>query len=397
VENSIKALKGRRDALIDKTFAAQLAKNEADFRAKVKAKPELEKQYGQVWENIAALVRRQQQLRKELNSLEYGVGSELFDIARTLVRYADESGKPNGERLREFSDARLPQLKQGLLSNKPIYDELEVTSLTFSLTKIREELGPDHPVVKKMLGTKSPAELAATLIKTTKLKDLKADKNGNAIGGVRKELFDGGAAKIQASKDPLIEFVRVFDSEARAIRKKYETEVEGPMKKQQELLARARFAVYGESIYPDATFTLRLSYGAIKGYAEADGREVKPVTTLEGAFARHTGAEPFALPGSWQKSKDKLNLDTPFNIATTNDIIGGNSGSPMVNKHGEVIGLVFDGNIQSLGGDYGFDESANRAVAVHSAVLLEALDKIYGAQRIVEELKPASGAKAGQP
>lgn len=396
VENSVKALKGRHAALADKDFFAQLAKNEADFRAKIKAKPELEKLYGQVWENIATTVKKGQAIRKEYGALETGVNSELFDIARTLVRYGDESVKPNGERLREFSDARLPQLKQGLLSNKPIYDELEVTLLTWSLTKIRENLGPDHPAVKKMLGNKSPAEVAAVLIKTTKLKDLKADKNGNATGGYRKELFDGGAAKIAASKDPMIEFVRLFDAEARAVRKKFETEVDGPMKRQQELLARARFAVYGDSTYPDATFTLRLSYGSIKGYQE-DGREVKPVTTFAGAFARNTGAEPFALPASWLKAKDKLNLDTPFNLATTNDVIGGNSGSPLVNKNGEVIGLIFDGNIQSLGGDFGFDESVNRSVAVHSAALIEAMDKVYGAHRLVEELKPSSGAKAGQP
>jgi hypothetical protein len=389
VENSIKALKGRHSALADKAFYGQLVKNETDFRAKVKAKPELEKAYGQVWDSIAALVKKQQVIRKEYNSLERGISSELFDYARQLVRYAEESGKPNGERLREFSDARLPQLKQGLLSNKPIYDEFEVTTLTFSLTKLRELLGPDHPAVKRVLGNKSPAEIAATLVKTTKLKDLKADKNGNAIGGLRKELFDGGAAKINASKDPMLEFARLIDGDARAVRKRYETEVDGPMKKQQELLARARFAVYGDSIYPDATFTLRLSYGAIKGYQE-DGHDVTPVTKIAGAFTRHTGAEPFALPASWLKAKEKLNGETPFNVATTNDIIGGNSGSPLVNKNGEVVGLVFDGNIQSLGGDYGFDESQNRTIAVHSAALIEALDKVYGAKRLVDELKPAA-------
>lgn len=396
VENSYKALTGQHNALADKAFFNQLAKNEADFRAKVKAKPELEKQYGQVWDTIAALVKKQQQYRKEYSSLERLSGSTLFEIARDLVRYGDESAKPNGERLREFSDARLPQLKQSVLANRPIYDELEVATLTFSLTKMRELLGPDHPAVKKVLGVKSPADLAASLVKNTKLKDLKADKNGNAISGLRKDLLEGGKAKIDASKDPMIEFARLFDEDARAIRKKVETEVDGPLKKQQELLARARFAVYGDTTYPDATFTLRLSYGALKGYQE-NGREVKPLTTMAGAFERHTGADPFALPKTWLSAKSKLNLETPFNLATTNDIIGGNSGSPMVNKNGEVVGLIFDGNIQSLGGEYGFDESVNRAVAVHSAALIEALDKIYGAKRIVEELRPASGTKAGQP
>ncbi len=396
VENSFKALSGRHGALANKAFFGQLAKNEADFRAKVKAKPELEKPYGQVWDTIAGLVKKQQELRKEYSALERGPQSELFSKARTLVRLAEETAKPNGERLREFSDARLPQLKQALLSNAPIYDEFEVLNLTHSLTKMREALGPDHPAIKKLLGTKTPAEVASTLIKTTKLKDLKTDKTGNAIGGLRKELFDGGKAKIDASKDPMIEFARALDPDARAIRKRFETEVEGPLKKQQELLARARFAVYGDTTYPDATFTLRLSYGSVKGWSE-DGKEVKPMTAMAGAFTRHTGAEPFALPASWLKAKDKLSLETPFNVATSNDIIGGNSGSPLVNKNGEVVGLIFDGNIQSLGGDYGFDETVNRAVAVHSAALIEALDKIYGAKRLVDELKPQSGAKAGQP
>jgi hypothetical protein len=397
VENSFKALKGRHAALADKAFMGQLVKNEADFRAKVKAKPELEKQYGKVWDEIAALVKKQQAYRREYNALERGPVSELFGLARTLVRYADEAAKPNGERLKEYTDARLPQLKAGVLANRPIYDEMEIATLTWSLTKMREDLGPDHPVIKRVFGTRSPAEIAAAAVKGTKLKDLKTDKAGNATGGFRKELFDGGKTKVAASKDPMLELARAWDAEARAIRLKYETEVDGPLKKQQELLAKARFAVYGESIYPDATFTLRLSYGAVQGYEE-NGARVTPFTTIGGAFERHTGAEPFALPKSWLTAKSKLNLSTPFNFATTNDIIGGNSGSPMVNQKLEVVGLVFDGNIQSLGGDYGFDESVNRAVGVHSAAMLEALEKVYGQARLVEELRgAAAGAKAGQP
>lgn len=390
VENGLKAYRGRHAALADKDFFGALVKNELDFRAKVKAKPELEKAYGQVWDTIATLVKKQQAYRKEYNALERGPVSELFALARGYVRFAEESGKPNGERLKEFTDARLPQFKQGILANRPIYDEMEIATLTWSLTKMREDLGPDHPVIKRVLGKRSPAEVAAAAVKGTKLKDLKVDKIGNAIGGLRKELLDGGKAKIDASKDPMIELVRSFDADARSMRKKYETEVDGPIKKQQELLARARFAVYGDAIYPDATFTLRLSYGAVKGYEE-NGAQVKPFTTLGGAFERHTGAEPFALPKTWLSSKAKLGPEVPLNFITTNDIIGGNSGSPVVNQKGEVVGLVFDGNIHSLGGDYGFDESVNRTVAVHSAALLEAMDKIYGAKRLVDELKGPSG------
>lgn len=395
VENAFKALKGRHSALGDAAFLGKLKANEEDFRKKVNANPKLKKDYGKVWDEIAAVVKKNAGLRKEYSALEGGPYSDLFSKARTLVRYAEESGKPNGERLKEFTDSRLPQLKAQLLSNAPVYKELEITKLTWSLTKIREDLGPDHSVVKKMLGLKSPAEVAKALIDGTKLDVLAAaeqkdPKTGKPVPAndtsSRTALFTGGKAAIDASKDPLIEFARSFDVEARAMRTRFENEVEGPLKKQQELLAKARFAVYGEKIYPDATFTLRLSYGAVKGYQE-DGREVKPLTTLAGAFARHTGADPFALPKTWLDAKPKLALDTPFNVATTNDIIGGNSGSPMVNKDREVVGLIFDGNIQSLGGDYGFDESQNRAVAVHSAAILEALEKVYGAQRIVDELK----------
>ncbi|MBL8938953.1 MAG: S46 family peptidase [Archangium sp.] len=408
VENAFKALKGRHGALADSGFYGKLKANEDDFRKKVNANPKLKKEFGAVWDEIAAVTKKANAMRKEYGALEGGPYSDLFGKARTLVRYAEESGKPNGERLKEFTDSRLPQLKAQMLSNAPVYKELEIAKLTWSLTKIREDLSPDHPMVKKMLGQKSPAEVAKALVDGTKLDQLAAPepgkdpKTGKPLPATpdtfsRSALFNGGKAVIDASKDPMIEFARSFDAEARAIRTKFENEVEGPLKKQQELLAKARFAVYGQSIYPDATFTLRLSYGSVKGYQE-DGRQVKPLTTMAGAFERHTGADPFALPKTWLAAKSKLALDTPFNMATTNDIIGGNSGSPMVNKDREVVGLIFDGNIQSLGGDYGFDETQNRAVAVHSAAILEALEKIYGAQRIVDELKGKPAATgAGQP
>ena len=384
----------------DPAFFAKLVANEADFRKKVNAKPALKKAYSGVWGEIAKLSRRNREMRKEFGALETLSGGDLLRIAKTLVRYGDETAKPNPERLREYTDSRLPQVKSRLLSNAPIIEELEVVRLSFALTKMREDLGPDHPAVKKIFGTKAPEELAASLVKNTKVGQLTVSADGK-ISGLRNELFTGGKAKIDASKDPMIEFVRTFDADARAIRAKFEAEVDGPLKKQQELLAKARFEVYGTSIYPDATFSLRLSYGSVKGYRSALGQDVKPVTVLAGAFERNTGADPFALPKSWLDAKSKLALETPFNVATTNDIIGGNSGSPMFNQKGEIVGLIFDGNIESLGGDYGFDEANNRAIAVHSAALVEALDKIYGQKRLVDELKGigASGAatKAGQP
>jgi hypothetical protein len=250
---------------------------------------------------------------------------------------------------------------------------------------MRADLGADHPIIKRVFGKRSPAQIAADVVKHTRLKTVKVDAHGNVIGGYRKELWDGGKAAVDGSHDPMIELARALDPDARAIRKKVETEVDGPLKQQQELLARARFAVYGDTTYPDATFTLRLSYGTVKGWVE-DGKPVPPFTVVGGAFDRATGAPPFQLPDSWIKAKSRLDLQTPMNFVTDNDIIGGNSGSPMVNRKGEVAGLIFDGNIHSLGGDYGFDPKLNRAVAVDSAVLLEAMDKVYGAGRIVKEL-----------
>jgi hypothetical protein len=264
----------------------------------------------------------------------------------------------------------------------PVYDDLEILRLGFSLSKMREDLGPDDAEVKLILGKQSPEELAAALIKGSKLKDVK----------VRKALFDGGQKAIDASTDPMILFAKRVDPAARAVRKTYEDEVEAVVKKNNELIAKAHFAVFGTSTYPDATFTLRLTYGQVKGWTEPDGRKVTPVTTLGGAFERATGSEPFKLPDTWMKAKAKLDLDTPYDLATTNDIIGGNSGSPLINQKGEAVGLVFDGNIQSLAGDYGYDETVNRCVAVHSAALVEALDKIYGAKRIADELRNSAGA-----
>jgi hypothetical protein len=392
VENGLKVIKGRHEALADPAFFGQLVANETAFRARVQQDPALASQYGGVWDAIAEVVRKDKAYRTEYGALERGLGnSRLFSIARDLLRHGDEMAKPNGERLREFGDSRLPQMKADVLANQPIYDELETSLLTWSLTRMRADLGADHPIVKRVFGKRSPAQIAADAVKHTRLKALQVDAHGNVTGGYRKTLWDGGKAAVQASQDPMIVLARALDPDARAIRKKVETEVDGPLKRQQELLAKARFAVYGDSSYPDATFTLRLSYGTVKGWMEG-GKAVPAFTDMGGAFERATGADPFELPASWIKNKSRLNLATPMNFVTDNDIIGGNSGSPLVNRRGEVAGLVFDGNIHSLGGNYGFDAALNRTVAVDSAALLEALDKVYGATRIVKELTGSSTA-----
>ncbi len=381
VENALKANKGRHEALLDKEFFAQKVAAEQDLRKKVESNPEMKKKYGAAWDEIAKAQKELGNIRKELNFKESGQGlsSRLFGIARMLVRASEELPKENGQRLREFNQAGLPALKAQLLSPAPIYPELEIAQLTFGLTKMREELGADHPFVKKVLGKDSPEKLATRVINGTRLRDLK----------VRQQLFDGGKAAVEASKDPMIQLAKLVDPDARAIRKHNEENIDSVIRKNSELVAKAKFEVYGTNQYPDATFSLRLSYGAVKGYME-DGKKVEPITQMAGTFDRHTGEDPFALPRSWLKSQNVITGTTPMNFVSTNDIIGGNSGSPVINKDGEIVGLVFDGNIQSLGGEYGFDESVNRTVAVHSDAMIESLQKIYGATRVLEELRPGS-------
>ena len=378
IENSLKATRGRVEALRDPDVFGKKAAAEKELRAKVDADPALKDAYGGAWDAIAEAEKKMRHIATRYALLEQGAGfwSDLFEHARRLVRAGTELSKPNEQRLREFVDSQKPALVQKVTSTAPIYEELDTLMLTQALTGLRAELGADDPVVRKVLGKDSPREVAQRLVKGTKLRDPK----------VRKALFEGGEAAIGASKDPMIEFARLVEPDARSVRKLYEDEVESVVKKNAELIAKARFQVYGTSVYPDATATLRLSFGQVRGWEEG-GKKVTPMTTLGGAFDRATGKDPFALPKSWIENKAKLDLATPFNFSTTNDIIGGNSGSPVVDREGRIVGLIFDGNIHSLGGDYVYDGKDNRAVAVHSAALLETLEKIYGASRIVEEIK----------
>jgi hypothetical protein len=377
-ENSFKAMRGRLQALEDPSFFLSKIAAEQAFVAEIAKSPEKAKLYLPAFEDVARAQVRLREIRLPLGALEYGFQGRLFTIARDLVRAAEERPKPNEERLREYRESNLPALTQRLFSQAPIYPELERLLLSFSLTKMRERLGPDDPAVKRILGKESPDEVARRVVDGTKLRDVE----------VRRRLWDGGAKAVSAAEDPLVAFARTVDPDARAIRKTYENEVDAVVKRAHELIAEARFAVHGRSTYPDATFTLRLSYGQVKGWREGT-KEVPPFTTLGGAFERATGRDPFALPESWLAAKGKLDLATPFNFVTTNDIIGGNSGSPVFDRDARIVGVVFDGNIHSLGGDYGFDEATNRAVSVDSAAILEALEKIYGATRLVEELRPA--------
>ena len=378
IENSIKALGGEREALVEPTLWNQKQEEEKKLRHYVDSDPKLKASTGSAWDDIAKAMKVSADMRRAVGLFErnQAFDSEYAHFARTLVRAAAEREKPNGERLPEFADASLPQVEAELMSTAPIYNDFEKVKLTFSLTKMREYLTPSNPQVVQVLGKDSPKQLAERMVSGTKLGDV----------AVRKALWDGGMKAVMASDDPFIKMMIQLDPYTRSLRKEYETRVESVITKADEKIAAARFAMLGTSIYPDATFTLRLSYGIVKGWNEA-GHEVAPFTTMGGTFDHATGADPFKLPEDWYKAKDKLKLDTPFDFVSTNDIIGGNSGSPVVNTKGELVGLVFDGNIHSLGGAFGFDETNNRTVAVDSAALLEALDKIYGAQDVAKEMR----------
>jgi Peptidase S46 len=375
IENGLKARKGRFEALVDPAIIKARAASEAALRAKVDADPQLREQYGPAWDNIRAALAEYRGMRDRHAFTDQGFRSRLFGLAKTLVRRATEATKPDETRLGEFTGANYPSLRQGVLSEAPIYPELEKLTMTFAFTKLREVLGPDDPFVRKVLGKETPAAFAAALIDGTGLADIK----------LRRSLLEADEATIAASTDPMIVLARRLDPDMRAVRRAYEDDIGARLTKSYGEIANAMFKIYGTATYPDATFTLRISYGTVKGYRQ-DGRDVFPVTNFGGAFARATGADPFRLPDSWIAARDSLDMAQPFNIATDNDIIGGNSGSPVIDKAGEVVGLIFDGNIQSLGGDYGYDGAENRAVAVAVGALRQALARIYRADRIVEEL-----------
>lgn len=381
VENGFKALTGRLKALNDDEFFTQLLKKERDLKYRVRRNRWYKNKYGDAWKNIEKAIERKKNLEDEFSHIAFSnYGTKLFSYARTLVQYAEEIEKPNKKRFREFTDAKLPRTKQYLFSKAPIYKDFERTLMEHSLTKMREHLSPDHSFVKLALGKQSPEELSQELVKKTKLDDV----------AYRKKLFEGGKKAILSSKDPMIEFAIKLDDEARKYRKIEEEEISPIFSKNQEKIAKAIFDIYGKDNYPDATFSLRLSYGQVKGFPD-NGKYVEPTTEIAGVFKRATGREPFDLPKSWIKNEKSLDKNTPFNFVSTNDIIGGNSGSPVINRKAEIIGLVFDGNIYSLGGAYGFDEKQNRAVSVHGDLILEALEKVYKADTLVEEIKESQG------
>lgn len=377
-ENTYKVIFGREQALLDPQFFATKVQEEQRLRSAVDANPKLAADRS-AWDDLAQI----QKVRANVFDEAFATGlfrySSLLSDAITLVRSANQRMLPNNERLPGFTDQALARVGHNLAATVPIYKDLEVMELRWIFSEARRQLGVNDPLVTKMLGQESPEQLAERIVDGTHLDQVE----------VREALYKGGQSAIAASTDPMIVFARNIEPDLFAFEKQSEAQIDAPTRAAAERIAKARFAIDGASNYPDATFTLRLSYGTVKGFIDGHGHTVEPYTTFAGLFKRATGAQPFELPDRWLESKARLNLSMPMNLCTTNDIIGGNSGSPMINKNGEIVGLVFDGNIYSIGGDYGYDAARNRTVAVDSRALLEGLGKVYHLNRIVEEIQSA--------
>jgi hypothetical protein len=379
IENSLKAAIGYQSGLLDKTLMEKKRRDEQVLRAQIAADPELAKTYGPAWDEIAAAEKSLASFYKMYRFFEGGAGfsSTYFNTARTLVRLATEKGKPDESRLREFRDAALPAIARRLQTVVPIYDDLEIFNLTDSLIQLQKEFG-GRTEVKWLIGNKLAEDLARDLVSGTKLKD----------PAVRKQYLDGGYEAVALSEDPMIKLAFLVDPVSRALRKKYEQEVESVETKNGALIAQALFKLKGSAIPPDATGTLRLSFGTVKGYLEK-GTPVRFYTTFKTMFARSDkfgNKDPYQLPASFLSKRQALALDTPLNFVATLDSIGGNSGSPVINRKGEFSGVLFDGNIQSLPARFVYSDEVNRSVMVHAQGIIEAMIKVYNAKPLADEL-----------
>jgi len=378
INNTLKALEGRYQGLLDKNLMAKKQKDEQEFRARVEANPEWKKEYDSAWDEIAGAEKK---FLTRLKTVRFRsvAASSMAQTALTIVQYVAEVKKPDGQRLNGFHESQLASLQFRLFSPAPVYPRMEEALLSNGLQESLEELGPDDPFIKTVLNGRTPNEAATALISGTKMAD----------PGLRKSLVEGGEAAVAASTDPMIAIARNIDPLVRVERKWVEDNVESVETAAGEKIGKALFAVYGKSLSPDATFTLRLSYGTVKGYP-MNGTEAPPLTTLYGLYDRALSfrlKSPFDLPRRYLDRRDQLDLSTPMNFVSTCDIIGGNSGSPVINRAGEIVGLIFDGNIEGLVGDYVYNIENNRAVAVDTAAMTEALRKLYDAGPLANELE----------
>ncbi len=385
VANSRKALDGRLAGLLDPELMNAKIKAETDFKTQLAATPEWSAALA-AYDKIAAATKILGAQAVAYNLFENAAGftSESFNIARALLRAGEERPKPNGERLREFSDSGKVSLELSLFSEKPIFENLETLILADSLTFLAGQLGADDPLVKHILDSKSPPERARQFLDGTRVRDV----------AFRRSLYEGGSNAVAAARDPMIELARLIDLKSRALRKVFETQTEA-RQQAHAAIARARNALLGTNGYPDATFTLRLAAGIVKGYEE-NGQPVPPFTTfgsLQARVAAMKNRPPFDLTPRWQKRISHLPMQTRLNFVSTDDIIGGNSGSPVVNRAGEFVGIIFDGNLQSLPWDYAYSDQQGRAISVDSASIVEALGRIYGAKNLEKELLTGRGPR----
>ncbi len=377
LENGFKVQYGQQGALTDPAFMATKRQEEADLRQRVAADPALAQRIGDPWADLERVSAAQRDLFLPYRQLESAAGqrSSLYSYAKAIVRASKERAKPASERRAGYGDADIATLGRRLATETPISNDLEKIYLDFWLSKTREYLTVDNADVKALLGKESPEQIAERLVDGTKLGD----------PAFRAQALAMTPEQLAASGDPMIAFVLANDDAAQAVRTQWEAAVSGPTSRAGEKIAQARFAAYGTNLYPDATFSLRLSYGAVKGWTYR-GVTVEPFTRIGGLYERNTGAEPFNAAEDWLAAENRVNKDTVFDFVSTNDIIGGNSGSPVINARGEVIGAAFDGNIHSLGGSFGYDGELNRTVTVSTAAVTEALRTVYNQPRLLEEL-----------
>jgi hypothetical protein len=380
INNSIKAYTGMLGGLRNRELFAMKSAEEKKLREAVAADAEQQAKYGDAWQKIAAAQSVKNEIHEEYRLLEgLGLYSRYITFARHLTRLSAELGKPDGERLEEYQSAGLESLYQQLYSTAPVYPDVEVVKLAESLVFLRDRLSANDPTVQRLLGGKTPEQVAREVIAGTKLGDPE----------FRKQLGADDAAAAKNSDDPMMVFYRLADERAREIRKRYEDEVEAVERANGTLIAQARFEAMGADVYPDATFTLRLAFGVVKAYLSDDRKRVAPFTTIGGLFEKYTGEDPYDLPKRIVDAKRRLDADTPYNLVSTNDITGGNSGSPLLDREGRVVGLIFDGNIQSLSNDFQYSETQARAVSVDVRGMLEMLRDAYGARTLVSELTAA--------
>jgi hypothetical protein len=380
MQNERKRQEGQYDGLLDPDLFTTKAKIEANFKAQLVGKPEFTNAlaaYDKIAGALTTLKIQSPFPRYMLLENAFGFDCDSFGIARTLLRASEERPKPNGERLREFSDSNKASLELALFSTKPIYTDYEILKLADSLTFMVEHLGMNDPLIQNILAGQTPRERAAKLITDTKVRDM----------AFRKTIYDGGASAVSTANDPMIELARLIDPESRALRKVGEGEGE-IIKQGYEAITQAKTAFLGTAGYPDATFTLRLAFGTVKGYEE-DGQQKPAFTTFGGLYKRaneNKNHPPFDLPPLWQKRKSHLDLNTSFNFVCTCDNVGGSSGSPVVNRAGEFVGIIFDTNLQGIPWNYAFNDQQGRSIAVESTAILETLDKVYRAKILVQEL-----------